>query len=157
MAKQTITKVLDDLDGSEADETVQFSVDGNLFEIDLTAGHASELREFLATYIDAGTRVGRVGQGAQMRSYRSGSQASSAQTVRQTRQESQAVREWAAAQNFEVADRGRIPQHIVDAYHARNTNPPRGEALQQEVEEAAAPAKKATRRRAQPAQFAAAS
>ena len=36
MASKTITTLVDDVDGSEADETIQFSIDGTTWEIDLS-------------------------------------------------------------------------------------------------------------------------
>lgn len=58
MAKiQTIT-VVDDLNGSKADETVHFSLDGIRFEIDLSSSNAAELRAALEPWISAGRRTG---------------------------------------------------------------------------------------------------
>jgi nucleoid-associated protein Lsr2 len=39
---------VDDLDGSQADGTVGFGLDGTEYEIDLNAGHAQALRDALA-------------------------------------------------------------------------------------------------------------
>lgn len=150
MAKQIITKITDDLDGGEADETVSFALDGSGYEIDLSAKNAAKLRDYLAAFIDAGTRTGRVGQNAQVRPYaRSAATQSSVSTraTRATREENQAIRAWAMENRFDLAERGRIPQHIVDAYHQRRHNVA---ALKQESDAAAAavPAKAATRKRA---------
>jgi hypothetical protein len=117
VAKQTIVTITDDLDGSEADETLSFALDGNGYEIDLNSKHAKELRDFLETYIDAGTRTGRVGSGAQLQRLRPSAAPSS---LANNRERNQAIREWAAANNYELNDRGRIPQNIVDAYDNRN-------------------------------------
>jgi len=51
MAQRVVVEVTDDLDGSPADEKVRFGLDGVTYEIDLTAAHAGELRDALATYI----------------------------------------------------------------------------------------------------------
>ena len=59
MAKETITRLIDDLDRSEADETVKFGLDGVQYEIDLSTKNATKLREALKPYIKAGTRIGR--------------------------------------------------------------------------------------------------
>lgn len=45
MAKTVIVKLTDDLDGSDADETVSFALDGRTYEIDLSAAHAVQLRD----------------------------------------------------------------------------------------------------------------
>src|SRR5258707_1156379 len=57
MAQKIQTFFIDDLDGSEAEGTVLFGLDGTQYEIDLSTGHAKELRTALARYIDAGRRV----------------------------------------------------------------------------------------------------
>src|SRR6267142_548443 len=54
MAQKVQTFFVDDLDGSEADGTVRFGVDGTEYEIDLNAGHAEQLRDALARYVAAG-------------------------------------------------------------------------------------------------------
>jgi Lsr2 len=53
------TVLTDDLDGSNAEGTVWFGLDGTEYEIDLNAGHAEALREALARYVKAARRPGR--------------------------------------------------------------------------------------------------
>jgi len=48
---------IDDLDGSAAESTVRFGLDGTEHEIDLNAEHAQQLRDALASYVRAGRRV----------------------------------------------------------------------------------------------------
>ena len=57
MAQKIQTLFIDDLDGSAAEGTVRFGLDGTGYEIDLNAGHARELRDALARYVDAARRV----------------------------------------------------------------------------------------------------
>jgi nucleoid-associated protein Lsr2 len=52
------TLCIDDLDGSQADGTVRFGLDGTEYEIDLNAGHAQALRDALARYVRAARRAG---------------------------------------------------------------------------------------------------
>ena len=52
MAQKTQIIFIDDLDGSEAEGTVLFGLDGTQYEIDLSTSHAKELRSALARYID---------------------------------------------------------------------------------------------------------
>ena len=113
MAQQTTITLVDDLDGSEADEQVEFAVDGRSYAIDLSAGNAARLRESLAPYISAGRRVsdgrrpgGSRGQGS---SSTNGSSASE-------RAANRAVREWAIAQGMKISERGRIPSSVLEAY-----------------------------------------
>lgn len=57
MAQKVLIQYVDDLDGSEAVETVTFMLDGSTYEIDLNETHAAELRSALGTYIGAGRKT----------------------------------------------------------------------------------------------------
>jgi nucleoid-associated protein Lsr2 len=95
--------LIDDLDGTEAEGTVRFALDGTEYEIDLNAEHARELREVLARYVSAARRAG----GGARRPARGGRKApGSGPNPTQ-------VREWAKAQGIEVKDRGRVPAELV--------------------------------------------
>ena len=48
MAKKTTVMLVDDLDGSQAEEQVSFAVDGRSYEIDLSAANVARLRDALA-------------------------------------------------------------------------------------------------------------
>jgi len=103
VAQKIQTLFIDDLDGSAAEGTVRFGLDGAEYEIDLSAGHAKELRDALARYVDAARRVG----GSARRPAR-GSRRGSAGGLDTTE-----IREWATAQGIEVKDRGRVPADLV--------------------------------------------
>ena len=61
MAKQIIHKLVDDLDGGDAEETVKFALDGIQYEIDLSESNAAKLRDIFAPYVGAGAKVARGG------------------------------------------------------------------------------------------------
>src|SRR5438477_2210126 len=44
MARTVQVQLLDDIDGSKADETLTYGLDGTNYEIDLSAAHAEKLR-----------------------------------------------------------------------------------------------------------------
>ncbi|MEU4566391.1 MULTISPECIES: Lsr2 family protein [Micromonospora] len=113
MAKQIIHKLVDDLDGGDADETVKFALDGVQYEIDLSNKNAEKLRELFAPYVAAGSKVGRGGVvvGGRAARGRGGATADRAQN--------KAIRDWAKREGREISDRGRIPQEIVDEFHAK--------------------------------------
>lgn len=113
MAKQIIHKLVDDLDGGDADETVKFALDGIQYEVDLSDKNASKLRELFAPYTDAGSKVARGGVvvGGRAARGRGGATAD--------REQNRAIREWAKKAGKDISDRGRIPQEIVDEFHAR--------------------------------------
>src|SRR5256886_10147744 len=58
VAQKIQTLFIDDLDGSEAEGTVRFGLDGTEYEIDLNAEHAQALRDALARYVHAARRAG---------------------------------------------------------------------------------------------------
>jgi hypothetical protein len=103
VAQKIQTLFIDDLDGSTAEGTVRFGLDGTEYEIDLNAGHAKELRDALARYVDAARRAG----GSARKSAR-GSRRETAGGPNTTE-----VREWARAQGIEVKDRGRVPADLM--------------------------------------------
>jgi hypothetical protein len=111
VAKETYTKLIDDLDGSEAHETVKFGLDGYSFEIDLSTKNANKLRSALAAYVEGGTRVsGRGSSGGRVAARGRGGAAAE-------REQNKAIRTWAKRKGLAVAPRGRIKQEIVDQYH----------------------------------------
>src|SRR2546423_10122597 len=59
MARKVQVHLLDDMDGSQADETLRFGLDGMNYEIDLSAKHAEKLRATLAKFVLSSRRVGR--------------------------------------------------------------------------------------------------
>ena len=59
MAKQTVTLLTDDIDGTEADRTVEFGLDGVNYTIDLSDKNAGKLRKALDPYLTAASRIGR--------------------------------------------------------------------------------------------------
>jgi hypothetical protein len=101
VAQKIKTLFVDDLDGSEAEGTVRFGLDGTEYDIDLNAEHAQALRDALALYVRAARRTGA------RRPARGGRRAA-AGGLNITE-----VREWAKAQGIEVKDRGRIPAELV--------------------------------------------
>ena len=57
MAQKVQTLFVDDIDGSDAEGTVRFGLDGTDYEIDLNAKNAQALRDALARYKGAARRV----------------------------------------------------------------------------------------------------
>jgi hypothetical protein len=51
--------LIDDLDGSEADETVTYSLDDHEYEIDLSEENAAKFRETLEPYINKSRPIER--------------------------------------------------------------------------------------------------
>ncbi|MFG1995304.1 Lsr2 family protein [Actinoplanes sp. NPDC048988] len=113
MAKQVITVLTDDLDGGDANRTVEFGLDGVNYTIDLSEKNAGKLRKVLDPYLEAATRIGRGTAAGRITS-----RTAAAQPSRANRDQNQAIREWAKKNGHEVSDRGRIPTGVVEAFHA---------------------------------------
>ena len=110
MSREVITRLVDDLDGTAAAETVRFALDGRDYEIDLSAKNAAKLRTTLSTFVESATRLSK-GATAGRRGTRS---------VAGSRDETRAIRAWAEEQGYDVATRGRISHEIVELYRQAN-------------------------------------
>ena len=106
VAQKVQVLLVDDIDGSEATETVSFGLDGVGYEIDLSSGNAGGLRTELAQYVEHARKSG----GAQVRRRRQRNGAGREQSAR--------IREWARSHGHKVNERGRIPANIVAEYEA---------------------------------------
>jgi hypothetical protein len=100
MAKQ-IT-ILCDMDGSPDATTHRVSVDDRVLMIDLSEASFAKLERVLAPFFKAGTVTVKASNGEG---------------------ELQAIRQWALANGHQVSPRGRISQHVMDAYAATHPEP----------------------------------
>jgi hypothetical protein len=113
VAQQVNVVLVDDLDGSEATDTVTFSLDSRTYEIDLSDENAAKLRDTLAQYIaaarrDTGTRR---------------SVAAHTQQPAGEREQTAAIRQWARGNGLNVSERGRIPKSVAEAFANRDRAP----------------------------------
>ena len=106
MAQRVHVTLEDDLDGSKADETIKFGLDGVDYEIDLSKKHAKALRGALAEYIEVARKASRTTR--------------KRHNTTRGREEARLIREWAEENGYEVSARGRVPAHIREAYAAAN-------------------------------------
>lgn len=106
MAQKVNIVLVDDIDGSDATETVTFGLDGTNYEIDLNDSNAAALREAMSGYIGHARKVAG-GRGRRRRTPNASSGGPSASELR----------EWGRANGFEVSDRGRVPSEVREAYH----------------------------------------
>lgn len=111
MAQKVNIVLVDDIDESEASETVTFGLDGVNYEIDLNDEHAAQLRDALGPFIGHARRAG-----GQRRARRTGSSGSAAASSGgPTTKE---IREWARENGHDVPERGRVAAEIREAYDA---------------------------------------
>lgn len=106
MAQRVNVILVDDLDGSDASETVTFGLDGVDYEIDLNEQHAGELRDALALYVGHGRRTGGRRKSGSSAKATSGGPAPSE------------IRAWAKENGYDVPERGRVSAEIRSAYAA---------------------------------------
>jgi hypothetical protein len=111
MAQQTTVRFVDDLDGSEASGTFDFSLEGRSYQIDLSDENAAKLRDALAPFIDAARRSGGRGRATRQTT-------AAEKPARASREETAAVRQWARENGHQVSERGRIPKSVIEAYQA---------------------------------------
>ena len=104
MAQRVQVLLVDDINGSEAAETVSFSLDGVSYEIDLSAANAKKLRDDVASWAGHARRSG--GRKATRRAPGSGAR----------RGDLSDVRAWARKAGHQVSERGRVSAVILAAY-----------------------------------------
>lgn len=108
MAQKVQVQLIDDLDGSEAIETVNFGFDGTGYEIDLSGNNAHELRASLAEYVEHARRAGSV--------------RAVARRATRSRVDTTVVRQWLLDHGYTIKDRGRIPAELQEAYDTSTPN-----------------------------------
>jgi hypothetical protein len=96
MAQKVQVMLVDDVDGSEASESVSFGSDGTTYELDLSEKNARKLRDELGPWIKAARKTGGTRQ----------------PTKSSSNVDLKAVRAWAASNKIELSTRGRVPARV---------------------------------------------
>jgi hypothetical protein len=113
MAQRVNVVLVDDIDNSDAVETVSFALDGVDYEIDLSEQHAGELRNALSLYIGHGRRTG----GRRRSGRRSSAPAAAGNGDGASAAD---IRAWARENGWDVPERGRVSAEVREAYAAAN-------------------------------------
>ena len=113
MAQRVNVVLVDDIDGTEASETVTFGLDGAQYEIDLSQDNADKLRETLSAYVGHARRAG-----GRRRSAQSSSARSTGSSSRSGGPSAADIRAWARDNGWEVPERGRVSAEVREAYAA---------------------------------------
>lgn len=112
MATRQIIEYVDDIDETPiaegTGESIQFSVNGVEYEIDLNEKNAKEFHRKLDYYISHASRSARKSKAA----------ARGRSTTKRDPSQTKAIRDWANANGYTVSPRGRIPVDIEEAFHA---------------------------------------
>jgi hypothetical protein len=106
MAKRVITTLEDDLDGSDANETITFSINGAEYEIDLNDAHANELHEALKEYTSVARKT--AGHARPTRRLTAGARGN----------DTKSVRAWAIENGIPISARGRLQAEVMERYAA---------------------------------------
>jgi nucleoid-associated protein Lsr2 len=117
VSSKTIVEMVDDLDGS-ADGTVftvEFSVEGVTYEIDLSESNRYRLDALLEPFVSVARRTGG----------RRRSMTRPAPSAGRSREQTKAMREWARSNGHPVSDRGRLSADIIAAYEQAHEPRPR--------------------------------
>ncbi|ANH38119.1 Nucleoid-associated protein Lsr2 [Nocardioides dokdonensis FR1436] len=113
MAQKVQIILEDDLDGSEAHETVSFALDGTSYEIDLTEENAATMRDAFARYVGHARKVSGTRRSGARRSSPSAAGGSNG-----SGSNAKEIREWARERGMEVSERGRVSAEVREAYDA---------------------------------------
>jgi hypothetical protein len=117
MAERVIRQLVDDIDGTDITdgkgETIEFSVRGDEYRIDLSAQNVTKFEKALGPYLKAATKVSSPRAASRKPAGRK-------RARRAPKVELSQVRQWATENGYEVSSRGRIPANIVEAYEEAN-------------------------------------
>lgn len=113
MAQKYITQVLDDLDGTVLEDgkfqTVKLAVDGQNYALDLSLKHVEQFHKDILKYTE-NARIEKAGAPT--------NKATASKAKNRSSEDLAAIRAWANSNGFTVAERGRIPVNVMDAYAA---------------------------------------
>jgi hypothetical protein len=101
VAQKVQVLLVDDVDGSEASESISFGFEGTNYELDLSDKNAQKLRDELA-WVKAARRTGDTRR----------------PTKRSSNVDLKAPRAWAASNKIQLSNRGRVSERVMDQYKA---------------------------------------
>lgn len=117
MAQKVIREFVDDIDGSPAERTFSFAVDGVFYEIDLSTQNIAEFTSAVGGFLESARKV----KGGSQSSRGPRSRGAGAGGARQSREQIRAVREWARRHGYSISERGRIPASVQQAFDQAHT------------------------------------
>lgn len=105
--RETKIILIDDIDGSEAVETVYFSVGRDHYEIDLSADHLEEFNKGISQWTENARKI----KGLPVRTRAAAASGKS---------DAAEIRAWAREKGIDVPAKGRIPLQVREQYNAEN-------------------------------------
>ena len=116
MAKETVEVLVDDLDGSEALESVRIGWNGQWRELELSEKNLAALSRTFDKFWNVARPVREAGTSRRRRSAGS----TSARSTNGQR-DPKAIRVWAKENGLPVPSRGRIPRDVEEQYNRAST------------------------------------
>ena len=113
MAQKVIREFIDDIDGSVAERTFTFAVDGTQYEIDLSAENIAEFKSAIGGFIESGRKV-KPG----VYTYNKARSSNGSSGSGRGREQLNAIRAWLRQKGHSVHDRGRIPANLIAEFDA---------------------------------------
>ncbi len=117
MAERVTVELVDDLDGSVADETIHFTWEGKALVIDVNKKNGDKLRKAMEPFATAARPDETVPTAASRRRTATGKSPG-----KRSRSGSGAatstIRAWARENNIDVPDRGRLKPDVLQAWEA---------------------------------------
>jgi len=110
MAQQIVVKLVDDLDGGMADETLRFSYRGSDYEIDLSKKNAAAFDKAVEKFVAKARKTKTKSTAASSTRKDTASGLSKEQLAE--------VRAWATKNKIKVSPRGRIPADVIARYQS---------------------------------------
>lgn len=118
MTKEVVIRLRDDLDGKlgHTVTTREFTIDGQAYESELSDANYNKLLKAAQPFID----VARKAKRKTRKQAKLPEKASSAKKPGRSGGQAE-IRQWARSNNVEVAPKGSIASHVVDAWRAANS------------------------------------
>jgi nucleoid-associated protein Lsr2 len=114
MAKATVERLIDDLDGSEGAETITLGWNGDWRELDLSKRNLASLSRTLDRYWDVGRPVAG---NRRPTARRSRPKKASTSRSAKAKRDPKVIRAWATENGIAVPARGRIPGDVERQYN----------------------------------------
>ncbi len=121
IASQVTVRLIDDLDGSDATQSVEFVYKGKSYRLDLNDDNALNLEKALAPYMAAAEQAGSAETSSRPRGTRRQAVARSRKPKQASDYNPKEVRVWAQANGVDLPARGRIPSEVLERFAASRT------------------------------------
>ena len=114
MAQKVVREFIDDIDGSAAERTFTFAVDGTAYEIDLSSENIAEFKSAIGGFIESARKVKNTSNGRRQ-------PGTSTTSLPKRRGHLNEAREWARKNGYNVSGRGRVSAELLAAFENRSS------------------------------------